>query len=131
LLQTAVSHDQRGHGRLSRVFSVGKSWVYAITQSSNHLYYDEDVPDRIEDGDDARGEPRSSSEGEATRAAIIRQRLVGRHLVNPRHSGAATRILPTEVGSRVGLMYTCHAGRGELHLVVNGEEYGPCARDIE
>ena len=39
-------------------------------------------------------------------------------------------ILPTDVGSRIGVVYVIRNNRAELHFLINGEDQGPCAKDI-
>lgn len=41
-----------------------------------------------------------------------------------------SNILPTDVGSRIGIMYTVRGDVADLHFIVNGEDIGPWARDI-
>ncbi|CAG7785796.1 unnamed protein product [Allacma fusca] len=40
-------------------------------------------------------------------------------------------LLPTDVGSRIGVMYVKgEDGKADMHFIINGEDQGPCARDI-
>jgi len=41
-------------------------------------------------------------------------------------------VLPTDVGSRIGIMYvvTGDGETAEMHFILNGEDQGPCARGI-
>lgn len=39
-------------------------------------------------------------------------------------------ILPTDVGSRIGVMYTAKGDLAEMHFIINGEDQGPCATNI-
>lgn len=41
-------------------------------------------------------------------------------------------ILPTDAGSRIGIMYVPQAGsdKAEMHFIINGEDQGVCGKDI-
>lgn len=41
-------------------------------------------------------------------------------------------ILPTDAGSRIGIMYVPQAGsdKAEMHFIINGEDQGVCWQDI-
>lgn len=39
-------------------------------------------------------------------------------------------ILPTDVGSRIGLIYLVKNNKAEMHFIINGQDQGPCAMDI-
>jgi neuralized-like protein 2 len=40
-------------------------------------------------------------------------------------------LLPTDVGSRIGVMYVPgEDGKADMHFIINGEDQGHCARDI-
>ena len=39
-------------------------------------------------------------------------------------------ILPTDVGSRIGIMYTVKGETAEMHFILNGEDMGAWAKDI-
>lgn len=41
-----------------------------------------------------------------------------------------SNILPTDVGSRIGVMYVTKGEFGEMHFIINGEDQGACAMDI-
>jgi len=41
--------------------------------------------------------------------------------------------LPTDAGSRIGIMYVPQAGcpdKAEMHFIINGEDQGVCGKDI-
>ena len=40
------------------------------------------------------------------------------------------KILPTDVGSRIGIVYVVRDRMAEMHFVINGEDQGACAHDI-
>jgi len=44
--------------------------------------------------------------------------------------GSQVNILPTDVGSRIGVMYVSRGEFAEMHFIINGEDQGACATDI-
>ena len=44
--------------------------------------------------------------------------------------GNDDEILPTDVGSRIGIVYVIKNKRAEMHFIINGEDQGPYAKDI-
>lgn len=44
-----------------------------------------------------------------------------------------SEILPTDTGSRIGIMYVENpfdSNKAEMHFIINGEDQGPCTKDI-
>lgn len=39
-------------------------------------------------------------------------------------------VLPTDEGSRIGIVYVVKGDKAEMHFIINGEDQGPCTRDI-
>lgn len=52
--------------------------------------------------------------------------------LRPSDIGSSQNILPTDTGSRIGVMYIPQIGsdKAEMHFIINGEDQGPCAKDI-
>jgi len=53
--------------------------------------------------------------------------------LKPNINGSAQCILPTDTGSRIGIMYVPQAGctdKAEMHFIINGEDQGVCGKDI-
>jgi neuralized-like protein 2 len=45
--------------------------------------------------------------------------------------GEASSLLPTDVGSRIGVMFVpTSEEEADMHFVINGDDQGPCARNI-
>lgn len=38
--------------------------------------------------------------------------------------------LPTDIGSRIGIMYVITNDTAEMHLIINGDDQGPCVKGI-
>ncbi|RZF44424.1 hypothetical protein LSTR_LSTR015861, partial [Laodelphax striatellus] len=105
------------------------SWIYAITKCQNNVYETGAIvlPAREE------GEPKYFLGDEN----IVRtsRGTISRSVLRPSSSGPGHDILPTDVGSRVGVVYiprdrTLGGELAEMHLIINGEDQGPCFRDI-
>lgn len=40
-------------------------------------------------------------------------------------------LLATDIGSRIGVMYVpTSENKADMHFIINGEDQGPCAREI-
>lgn len=53
--------------------------------------------------------------------------------LKPNIDGPSQCILPTDAGSRIGIMYVPQAGcpdKAEMHFIINGEDQGVCGKDI-
>ncbi|KAF4520429.1 hypothetical protein B566_EDAN004000 [Ephemera danica] len=113
--------------------NLGQSWVYAVTKSHNNMY-DHDPENASEEGSDDPMETqpnqgRSSILGAGEYIYTSRGRVLRSHLL-PSQASCPTQ-LPTDVGSRVGLMYVPRSPYlADMHFVLNGEDQGPCCRDI-
>lgn len=61
--------------------------------------------------------------------------IIPRSALRPAHLDPSQQILPTDVGSRIGVVYvpkriTPNGGTAEMHFIINGEDQGPCSKDI-
>lgn len=52
--------------------------------------------------------------------------------LRPNTIDSSQYILPTDAGSRIGIMYVPQAGsdKAEMHFIINGEDQGVCGKDI-
>lgn len=44
-----------------------------------------------------------------------------------------SEVLPTDTGSRIGIIYVENpfdSNKAEMHFIINGEDQGPCTKDI-
>ena len=134
--------------------NLGKSWIFAVTKSHNKVYMDglpfemdkkyvsilgtgdhvytysgplpksvlKPLPQlRTVDSDDcANNSPDSFNASTSS----------GSSSGNEGEQSAENNILPTDVGSRIGIVYIIRNNKAEMHFIINGEDQGPCAKDI-
>ncbi|XP_046375269.1 neuralized-like protein 2 [Haliotis cracherodii] len=116
--------------------NMGKSWIFAVTKTHNRVYTD--------NPDDPNSQPYQSVLGcseviHTPLGAISRSMLLP---LNRLHRGIGgdcnclaedkcrNSILPTDVGSRIGIMYKVKDSSADMHFIINGEDQGPSARGI-
>jgi neuralized-like protein 2 len=127
--------------------NMGKSWIFAVTKTHNRIVDDDQMMDI------STTEPYQSILGEGeyvytARGAFKRSLLrplphVLAQVHEPLDTGLSdvisdsthsengdTEILPTDMGSRIGLVYVIKDNKAEMHFLINGEDQGPCAKDI-
>ncbi|XP_071445500.1 neuralized-like protein 2 [Hetaerina americana] len=124
--------------------NLGTSWVFAITKSNNGVFeYDSngsttaagvasvDDPETVE-MEHFRPLVMSDESG-----LVANGRDVPASSLGPVRSSALLSeanppsILPTDVGSRIGVMWVARGDEwGEMHFIVNGEDQGACTADI-
>ena len=131
--------------------NMGKSWIFAVTKTHNRVYDDEtaansDNPKPCSSilGDDDyvytyRGPLKKSVLRPLPRIRTIDstdlQQDVAASLNSSSDSSGSessgdSSVLPTDVGSRIGLVYVIKGKKAEMHFIINGEDQGPCAKDI-
>ncbi|KAF7990749.1 hypothetical protein HCN44_000554 [Aphidius gifuensis] len=122
---------------LPNLVRMGSSWVYAITQTANIHLNLEDLP-RYGQGLRCR-DKRLITDG---RTVQTPRGLVPYTLLRPNTDDSSINILPTETGSRIGVMYVPQfsipqfgipqysVDLAEMHFIINGEDQGVCCRDI-
>lgn len=118
--------------------NMSTSWIYAITKSQNNVYehgtsqmagtvHGIGLPSRA-DGD------KKYFLGDVNNVKTSRG-IIPRSILRPSGSTDLTHeMLPTDVGSRIGVVYIpVNRGKGdvaEMHFIINGEDQGPCSKDI-
>ncbi|XP_054278038.1 neuralized-like protein 2 [Macrosteles quadrilineatus] len=120
--------------------NMSTSWIYAITKTQNNVYvYGPSVKTPNEEAP-IIGMP-SKAEGDSKYFLGDKNNVrtsrgtIPRSVLRPSGSSDVSHdILPTDVGSRIGVVYIpCGRGRGdvaEMHFIINGEDQGPCSKDI-
>lgn len=138
---------------LPNLVRMGSSWVYAITQTANVHLNLEDLPRYgkssniklitsincllifLFTGQGLRcRDKRLITDG---RTVQTPRGLVPYTVLRPNTDGSSINILPTETGSRIGVMYVPQFGipqsgvdLAEMHFIINGEDQGVCCKDI-
>jgi hypothetical protein len=113
---------------------MGKSWIFAVTKSHNKVYSEHDGEEE--------GGPYHSVLGDTEvvhtpRGSFSRSLLLplGKLSLQTRNGDSISasqkdNVLPTDVGSRIGIMYSVVGKSAEMHFIINGEDQGPCVRNI-
>ena len=114
----------------------GRTWIYAVTKSHNHAV-EQDTGSILGNGEQVQtyNGPISTSLLKPVMANVNRTRsdIAPLFIPFPKSNGdreAEDDILPTDIGSRIGIVYIIKNGRAELHFILNGEDQGPCEKDI-
>lgn len=139
--------------------NMGQSWIYAVTKSHNKVFINDDrqpqhptLPtDRLADSPAAlssllgSGDHIHTGRGIVLRSALWPLARLSRRAtvteeevstVDESSGGNGSRvirrmnILPTDVGSRVGVTYVVRGDHAQMHFIINGEDQGACVNNI-
>lgn len=104
--------------------NTGSSWIYGITKSHNNVFEFE-----------KQGRGFRSDVKKLTDDGHMIQTCRGPVPINVLRPSAQfsneVDILPTDVGSRIGVMYVpTNPLYGEMHFIINGEDQGACSKNI-
>lgn len=138
--------------------NMGQSWIFAVTKSHNKVSAHDDYSADVSASEQAvsttdpwsvlgTGEQIHTSRGVIQRSALRPLSRLNKglgigcgeddilagsssHLSAELVGLSRSNILPTDVGSRIGVMYIHRGDFAEMHFIVNGEDQGPCATDI-
>lgn len=108
---------------LSNLFT---SWIYAITKSDGFASLDINIDCLV---------PKSLKQnfylGDDVNVHTMRG-TVPRSALRPKNLDSSQEILPTDVGSRIGVVYIPKPNHklAEMHFIINGVDQGPCTKDI-
>ncbi|ESO08798.1 hypothetical protein HELRODRAFT_74472 [Helobdella robusta] len=94
------------------------SWIFAVP--AMHCRFSEAN----------RYQPRSHGDGNDSTSSNYASSSPQTHLNSDSILGDANVILPTDVGSRIGIMYVVKGDFAEMHFILNGEDLGAWAKDI-
>lgn len=130
-----TAHDPRSlevvpEYSLPDLVSLGDTWVFAITRSHNRVQ-----PDGQEPPARARCPPWEPfllvAQVRIPRDALVGRSRPGRysHILDELYR---TNVLPaTARRSRIGVLYAPQPdGTADMHIIINGEDMGPCARRL-
>lgn len=136
--------------------NMGKSWIFAVTKSHNKIV----DPDASGENDNDTPPPVRSILGEgeyvqtyngAVKRTILKPvpRLLPMDTNSPDDNPASllnfdmssqdssnsaesldSEVLPTDTGSRIGIVFVVKNKMAEMHFIINGDDQGPCAKDI-
>lgn len=99
--------------------NTGTSWIYGITKSHNNVF---------EFG--FRNDMKRLT-GDGNLIHTCRGPIPINMLKPASQIGAEADILPTDIGSRIGIMYIPTSSLyAEMHFIINGEDQGACTRNI-
>ena len=120
--------------------NMGQSWISAVTKSHNRVYeQDAEKPKQYKsifgDGDlvyTYQGVYKRNVLRPLPRMQQIEPEDTLESLSNTDTGARETmdNILPTDVGSRIGVVYLVKGSTAEMHFIINGEDQGACAIDI-
>ncbi|XP_017758830.1 PREDICTED: neuralized-like protein 2 isoform X2 [Eufriesea mexicana] len=117
----SASLPQYGMPNLAKL---GNTWIFAITKShtiwGNLGIYGGGVPP---------GEKKLITDGVNVQTS---RGVIPFNALRPNTIDSSQYILPTDAGSRIGIMYVPQSGsdKAEMHFIINGEDQGVCGKDI-
>ncbi|XP_012281132.1 neuralized-like protein 2 [Orussus abietinus] len=108
---------------LPNLMRVGTNWIFAITKDLKVRDNFGNVTGGISNGE------KLVSDGVNVHTS---RGIIPYSTLRSNTMGSTQNILPTDIGSRIGLMYVPQAGsdKAELHFIINGEDQGVCGKDI-
>lgn len=114
---------------MPNLVKLGNTWIFAITKS--HTIWDsfeciagtgyvEGIPSK---------EKKLVTDGVNVQTS---RGVIPFNALRPNTIGSSHYILPTDAGSRIGIMYVPQTGsdKAEMHFIINGEDQGVCSKDI-
>lgn len=103
----------------------GTSWVFPITKYMSEIHSNNNR-------NVAAQQQKGNILGEGINIKTSRG-LIPRSILKPMTQDGGTDILPTDAGSRIGVMFvptTNDQNKAEMHFIINGEDQGPCIKCI-
>lgn len=104
--------------------NMGASWIFAITKTHNNIW------DNF-NGSERKYSPEQKLVTDGVHVQTSRG-IIPFITLRPSDIGSSQNILPTDTGSRIGVMYVPQIGsdKAEMHFIINGEDQGACGKDI-
>ncbi|ESO91073.1 hypothetical protein LOTGIDRAFT_217613 [Lottia gigantea] len=102
--------------------NIGKSWIFAVTKTHNRV-----VP---EDQEPYKSVLKNSEIIHTPRGSFSRNMLLPVSRNGEPCNNCESTILPTDIGSRIGIMYKVVGNEAEMHFIINGEDQGPSSNTI-
>ncbi|XP_071859500.1 neuralized-like protein 2 [Bombus fervidus] len=124
LIDPASVNNSLPQFAMPNLAKLGNTWIFAITKS--HTIWDsiegygEGIPS---------GEKKLITDGVNVQTS---RGVIPFNSLRPNTIDSSQYILPTDAGSRIGIMYVPQAGsdKAEMHFIINGEDQGVCGKDI-
>ncbi|WAR12295.1 NEUL2-like protein, partial [Mya arenaria] len=114
--------------------NMGRSWISAITKSYNRTYTENDEQGTSEPYHSVLGDSEiiHTPQGSFNRSLLLPlNRLNNCSGICSHHFKRDQEpILPTDIGSRIGIMYQIVDNFAEMHFIINGEDQGPNVKNI-
>lgn len=126
---TMVDKEGLPQWAVPNLVKTGNSWIFAITKSRS-------IWDSFEGiGSSTHGEGIPIREKKLITDGVnvhTSRGIIPYSALRPNIVGCSQNILPTDTGSRIGVMYVPQAGSdtAEMHFIINGEDQGVCQKDI-
>ncbi|EFN76015.1 neuralized-like protein 2 isoform X1 [Harpegnathos saltator] len=123
LIDPASVNNNLPQYAMPNLVRLGNTWIFAITRNQtiwDYTGYDEGIPSR---------EKKLVTDGVNVQTS---RGVIPYSVLRPNTLGSSQYILPTDAGSRIGIMYVPQAGsdKAEMHFIINGEDQGVCGKDI-
>ena len=112
--------------------NMGKSWIFAVTKSHNRVVYSDMTEGEDVDNDAPQSvlgdtETIHTPQGSFSRSLLL---PLGKLFSSNKNNEVEQSVLPTDIGSRIGIMYRVVDDLAQMHFIINGEDQGPCAHNI-
>lgn len=109
--------------------NLGHSWIFAVTKSHNKVVTEDNQPYKCVLGE---SDIIHTPQGSFSRNLMLPLTRLAVNDGEGSNSGmkSTENILPTDSGSRIGILYTIIENQAEMHFLINGEDQGPCAKYI-
>ncbi|XP_015606403.1 neuralized-like protein 2 [Cephus cinctus] len=114
---------------LPNLSRLGSTWIFGITKCHNIW----DSFEGIDGTGYGEGIPLREKKLVTDGVNVHTSRgIIPFNALRPNTVGSSRNILPTDAGSRIGIMYVPQAGsdKAEMHFIINGEDQGVCSKDI-
>nr|CAH7714454.1 unnamed protein product [Callosobruchus chinensis] len=107
----------------------GRSWIYGISKAHNYCIFPSNLPSTQFSFMTGKSSTFQKLNGEKDFIKTCRGTLPI-SLLKPLRSPSRD-ILPTDMGSRIGIMYVpTDQQHANMHYIINGEDQGPCIKGI-
>lgn len=114
--------------------NMGRSWISAITKSYSRPFNQDSDPGTSEPYQSVLGDSEiiHTPQGSFNRSLLLPLNRLNNYTNVYSHVSKREQdqILPTDIGSRIGIMYHVVDNCAEMHFIINGEDQGPTVKNI-